>query len=131
MRLIRATCHPLFTWVRRPMRSVPSSADGVRNTCFPGISGERATAFRQPGGARMRQSPRLLRGALGIRAEDVRPRAGRDRPGDRGLRARLLPPRPGFVRRADGDETVARDAQEPQAPQAARALPAREDQALL
>src|SRR5262249_21714179 len=45
--------------------------------------------------------------------------------------AGLLPPRAGALRRGHGHETVARHAQEPQVAQAARALPRRQDQALL
>src|SRR5258708_16301192 len=78
----------------------------------------------------MREGARLLRRAVALRAEDLRPRARRGRPRDRSLCPRLLSPRPGFVRRADGDEAVTRDPQEPEAPEAARALPGRQDQAL-
>ena len=46
-----------------------------------------------------------------------------DGPRRRGVHARLLPPRAGPLHRDDGDEAVARDPQEPQAPQAARQYP--------
>ena len=54
-----------------------------------------------------------------------------DGPRDRGDHARLLPARAGPLRRAHRHEAVARDPQEPEAPQAARALPGHQGQALL
>ena len=74
----------------------------------------------------MREDPRLPRRALGLRAAHVRARAGRGRPRDRGVHARLLPPGAGSLPRGDGDEAVARHAQEPQAAQAPRALSGRQ-----
>src|SRR5262249_27655103 len=56
---------------------------------------------------------------------------GRRRPRHRGVHPRLLPSRARPVPRGDGDEAVARDAQEPEAAQAPRAIPRRERQALL
>src|SRR5436309_3858688 len=79
----------------------------------------------------MRQDPRLLPDPLGLRAAHVRARAGRGRTSGRGVHARLLPARAGALRRGNGDEAVARDAEEPQAAQAARALPGGQDQAFL
>src|SRR5581483_7514204 len=79
----------------------------------------------------MRQGARLLRNPVVVRAADLRARTGRGRPRDGGLQAGLLPPRAGSLRRADRDEAVARDAQEPEAAQAAGCLSGREDQALL
>src|SRR5206468_4950349 len=81
--------------------------------------------------ARVRQAPGLLRGAVGVRAAHVRPRDGRRRACDRGIHAGFLPPRAGRLSRGHLHEADARDAQEPQAPEAARALPGRERQAVL
>ena len=66
----------------------------------------------------MREAARLLPGALGLRAEDVRARAGRGRHRDRGLQAGLLPPGSGSLPRGDRDEAVARDEEEPEAAEA-------------
>src|SRR5215210_1183357 len=79
----------------------------------------------------MRKAVRLLRHPVGVRAAHVRARGGCGRPHRRGVHARLLPTRAGPLSRADGDEAVARDAQEPEAAEAARALPERQRQALL
>src|SRR3990170_373254 len=79
----------------------------------------------------MRQDARLLRCSLGVRAADVRARAGRARPRHERVHARLLPPRAGSLRRGDGDAAIARDAQEPEAARAEAALPGRQSQALL
>ncbi|MBV8479194.1 MAG: hypoxanthine phosphoribosyltransferase [Actinobacteria bacterium] len=68
---------------------------------------------------------------MGVRAADLRPRGGRGRPRARGVHAGFLPARAGPLRRAHGDEAVARDAQEPQAAQAPRAVPRGEGEALL
>ncbi|TMK58757.1 MAG: hypothetical protein E6G60_15380, partial [Actinobacteria bacterium] len=103
----------------------------VGNPGFPGISRPGATPLRQPRRARVREGARLLRRPLGVRAEDVRARAGRERTGRRGLQAGLLSAGAGPVRRGDRDEAVAGHAQEPQAAQASRAVSGREGQALL
>src|SRR5947199_5035465 len=79
----------------------------------------------------MREGPGLLRCALGVRADDLRPRRGRGGTRRRGLQAGLLPPRAGSVRGGDGDEAVARHAEEPQTAKAARALPGGPRQAVL
>src|SRR5581483_9622408 len=107
------------------------TARGAGNTNFPGISRVGSAALRQRGGVRIRQDPRLLRRAVDVRAAHLRARAGRRRPGDRGIHARLLPPGAGPVPRGDGDEAVARDPQEPEAAEAAEALSGGEDQAVL
>src|SRR5207302_33718 len=100
----------------------------------PGVSGVsrgRAPAVCESRRARVREGARLLRRPLGIRAADVRARGGRKRARDRGVHARLLPPGATPLRRDHRDETVARHPQEPQAAEAARAVPRRPDQALL
>src|SRR5262245_45081716 len=79
----------------------------------------------------MRQDPRLSRGAVGLRAADVRARARRRGAGYRGLQPRLLSPRAGPLPRSHRDEAIARDAQEPQAAQAQAAVPGDQDQAVL
>src|SRR5690242_12300239 len=79
----------------------------------------------------MRQDPRLLRGALGVRAANLRARARRERQRARSLHSRLLPPRAGALRRDHGDEAVPGHAQEPQAAQAARPPSRTSHQALL
>src|ERR671933_670038 len=101
------------------------------NARFPGISWPGTTALRQSSRARMRQGPGLLRSALAVRADDVRARGGRGRTHRRGFQARLLPARTGPLRRGHGDEAVARDTQEPQAAEVARALSRRSREALL
>jgi hypoxanthine phosphoribosyltransferase len=68
---------------------------------------------------------------VAVRAADVRAGGGRRRPHGRGVHARLLPARAGPLRRDHDDEAVARDAEEPQAAEAARPLPGRQRQALL
>src|SRR5207248_4853310 len=78
-----------------------------------------------------REGARLLRGALGLRANDLRARGGRGRTRRRGVHARLPPPRAGSLPRDHDDEAVARDAEEPQAAEGPRALPRRPHQALL
>src|SRR5204863_9683393 len=103
----------------RPTPQVQWLADGVRLPRFPGISGYRAAALRQPGGARVCEGARLLRRAVALRAEDLRARDRRGRARHRGLHARLLPARAGPLHRAHGDEAVAGDAEEPQAAEAA------------
>ena len=97
----------------------------------PGVLRLRDAALRQPDRARMREDPRLVRGSVGVRADHVRAPAGRRRPRHARVHARLLPPRRGPVHRGDGDEAVARHPQEPQAPGAEAAVPARQRQALL
>src|SRR5690242_2682370 len=79
----------------------------------------------------MRQDPRLVRSRLGLRADLVRARARRRRTHHAGIYARLLPPRRGSVHRGHGDEAVARDPQEPEAPRAQGAVPGHQRQALL
>src|SRR5947208_2468540 len=106
-------------------------SSAVRTAGFPGVLRRKPAELRQPGGARVRQDPRLLRRAVGVRAQDVRARGRAGRPLRRGLHARLLPSGAGPVRRDHGHEADARDEEEPQAPQAPRALSRRPDQALL
>src|SRR4051812_21119187 len=104
---------------------------GARNARFPGICRQGTAAFRQRGGARVRQDPRLLRSSLAIRAGHVRARAGRGGPRRRGVRARLLPSGAAPVSRDHRDETVAGDTEEPQAQKATQALSRRPGEALL
>ena len=68
---------------------------------------------------------------VGLRADDVRARDGRRRTRHRGVQAGLLPARAGSLPRDHRHEADARDAQEPQAPEAARALSRGEREALL
>src|SRR6266540_7211750 len=79
----------------------------------------------------MREDPRLLRSALGLRAANVRARARRAWERARGLHRRLIPAGAGPVRRDHGHEAVARHAEEPEAQEAAAPLPGHQDQALL
>src|SRR4029453_2783533 len=78
----------------------------------------------------MRPDPRLPWNRLGVRTPLLRPRGGRARTRARGLHAGLLSPRAGHVSRGDGDEAVARHPQAPEEPQAPRAKPRHQDQAL-
>src|SRR6266540_6273985 len=114
-----------------PEPLVSSLADGAGNACFPGISWGRPAAIREQGRAGMREDPRLLRSALGLRAANVRARARRAWERARGLHPRLLPAGAGPVRRDHGHEAVARHAEEPEAQEAAAPLPGHQDQALL
>ena len=90
-----------------------------------------ATRLRARQRGRVRPDPRLLPGPLGVRAahvpDPVEPRRRRARE----LLARLLPARPGAVRRADHAPAEPRAQEEPQAAPAARAVPGPSDQALL
>src|SRR5919197_1390868 len=104
---------------------------GGRNRRFPGVLRRGRAALRERRRARVREDPRLLPRALELRAADVRARAGRRGPHDRGIHARLLPPRAGSLPRDHRDEPAARHAQEPQAAEAPGALSRRPDQALL
>src|SRR5919198_4761406 len=79
----------------------------------------------------MREGPRLLRCALGIRAAYVRARAGRGGPGRRGLHPRLLPARAGPLPRGHDHEAVARHPKESEASEAAAAVSRRQGQAVL
>src|SRR3954452_20320957 len=101
------------------------------NARFPDISWTGTTALCKPSRARVRQGPGLLRSALAVRAHDFRPGGRRGRSDRGGVQARLLPARAGSLRRGDGDEAVARLAQEQQATEVARALPGGSRQALL
>src|SRR5438477_8496946 len=69
--------------------------DGAPAPCLPGVSRVRAAAVRESRGTRVRESLGLLRHRLGIRATDVRARAGRGGPGARSLHSRLLSLRAG------------------------------------
>src|SRR4029078_10003823 len=71
------------------------------------------------------------RRSLAVRAADVRAGGRRGRPRPRGVRSGLLPARARPLSRDNGDEAVARHAQEPQAAQAERTVSRCEYQALL
>src|ERR671923_298857 len=107
------------------------TADAGGKPSFPGVLWSDRAELREPVGARVREGPRLLRRAVGLRAEDVRARARRGGAGRGGLHPRLPPPRAGSLPRDHDDEAVARDAEEPQAEEAPRAVSERPDQALL
>src|SRR3954469_6694867 len=101
------------------------------NACFPGIFGCPTAPLRQPRGTRVCEGARLLMNAPAVRAANVRARGGRDGPHGPGVHARLLSAGAGSLHRDHDDEAVARDAEEPQAAQAPRALPRGERQAVL
>src|SRR4026209_1919046 len=107
-RAIRSRCYP--------------GAGAGRKSRFPGISWLPAAALRAPHRARVREDPRLLRRALGIRAPFVRARAGRDWPCRERLHARLLPPGAEPLHRGVRDEAILRDPQEPEAARAAASV---------
>src|SRR4029450_11824000 len=113
-----------------PPPLLPCTAGG-RNRRFPGGFREGAAEVRQRSRTGVREGARLLRRPLGVRAAHVRARGRRRRPRDRGLHARLLPPRAEPLPRDHGDEAAAGDAEEPQAAQAARPLSRGAREALL
>src|SRR5215470_4336997 len=79
----------------------------------------------------MREGAGLLRGSVGVRAPHVRARGGRRRPRRPGLHPGFLPAGAEPLPRDHGDEAAARDPQEPQAAEVARALPRGAREALL
>src|SRR5919201_3950852 len=114
----------------RPGRLVPSWADGLGNTRFPGKFRPRSAAVRQPGGSRVRQDPRLLRPRVAVRAALVRARDRRRGPSDRGVHTGLLPPGARSLPRGDSDGAVPRHAQEPEDSEAPGEVSGHQDQAL-
>ena len=115
----------------RPVLSIHFCGMALETPDFQAFRGSRQAPLRKPRRARVREAPRLLRRALGLRAAYLRSRDGRGGTRHRGIHARLLPPRAGSLSRGHGDEAVARHAQEPQATQAARALSRGQREALL
>src|SRR5436190_22663628 len=99
----------------RPKPLLSSIEDAAGKPEFPGKSWDRAAAFRELGGTRVREGPRLPRRSVAVRTADVRPRARRRRTHRRSLYAGLLPARAGPLPRGHRDEAVARHKEEPQA----------------
>ena len=95
----------------------------------PQTPGWRTARFFPPGRRSVRQGPRFLSRAMGVRADDLSPGMGRDGTGDHGLFARLLPDRRRHVRRADDHATAPGHTEKPQAAPAERALSRRQVQA--
>ena len=83
----------------------------------------RRRPLRPPRRGRARASPDLLRRPLGLRANHLRRALGERRAAGRVRHPRFLSSRPRALRRADDDAAAAGDAQEPQVPAAARAVP--------